>query len=856
MANRKIIRVLTRRSLRAGRLRNIVAVVAIALTAVLFTTVFALGGNMISAIQDATMRQVGTSAHGGLKYLTQAQYDDFAQSPLIKDISYNIIIGVAENEALKKKQTEIRYSEDDSAKWGFSYPTVGAMPNGRKELACSELTLDMLGIPHELGQTVPLEFSVRGEKYFEEFTLSGYWKGDPVMPAAQVWLSRAYTDSVAGMPTEVTDYSMDGIAGSINADLWFDGASGLEGKMEALIAERGYAPGEIRYGVNWAYMAGGTVDPTTAVVLAVAIVLILFSGYLIIYSVFAISVTRDIRFYGLLKTIGATGRQLRRIVLGQALAPALAGIPAGLVCGYLLGYVLSPFLLSMTAIGGPARASANPLIFVFAAAFSLLTILLSCRKPGRMAARVSPVEALRYTEPGLATRKARRAGKGVRRAELGKGTPLRMALANAGRHPRKLLIIVLSLSLSMILLTSIYSVVQGFDMEEYLKDQVVSDFSVADSSVYSALAANDNFEGVDANVRDGIAALPGLERSANIYFTDDTHTLSEQGRENFAAAMEALRPLLEGYRMDMAVQADAFLTEGVIPMHVYGVGEMAADILAREPLNPPIDFEKLASGDYVLSSRIARTDGEPGGPYVYGIGEKVPLKNAAGEVREFEVLAVLDHYDYTISAQHGHAIDSALVLADNVYLDFYGDKQPMMTIFDVTDGDIPAAEAWLASYCAEINPSLDYRSLSFYKAEFEGMKNTYRMIGGTLSVILALIGILNFVNTIVTSIFARRRELAVLQSVGMTGRQLKTMLLCEGVSYAVLTILFAATAGSGIGRLLVQAIAGEIWFFKWTFTITPLLAAIIPLLLICAAAPLVCYRFMRRVSIVDRLREE
>ncbi|MCL2253534.1 MAG: hypothetical protein FWC09_03745, partial [Lachnospiraceae bacterium] len=69
VANKSIIRKLTMRFFRAGKTRNIIAVIAIVLTSVMFTSVFTIGGSMLAVIQDYTMRQVGTSAHGGLKYL-------------------------------------------------------------------------------------------------------------------------------------------------------------------------------------------------------------------------------------------------------------------------------------------------------------------------------------------------------------------------------------------------------------------------------------------------------------------------------------------------------------------------------------------------------------------------------------------------------------------------------------------------------------------------------------------------------------------------------------------------------------------------------------------------------------------
>jgi len=841
VSNGKIIRTLTWRTLRAGRFRNLIAILAIALTTTLFTTIFAIGGNMLHTVQNSTMRQVGTSSHGGLKYLTQAQYDHIAASPLIRDIAYSIIVGMAENPALLGKQTEIRYAEDDFARWGFHHPTVGRMPEAANELACCTLTLDALGIPHELGQIIPLEFTVHGQTYRQDFVLSGYCPGDDVMVAAMVYLSRTYVDGIVGVPEEL-DYDLgnDAIIGTIVADVWFASAIDIEGQLDRLVAECGYAPDEINTGVNWAYV-GGEVDVTTALLVAALAVLILLSGYLIIYSIFAISVSGDIQFYGLIKTIGTTGRQIRHIVRGQALFLSAVGIPLGLGLGFLLGAVLTPVVTEMTNLRGGTLVSVHPLIFVFSALFSLITVLISCRKPARMAAKISPVDALRYTD--AAPRKNRQAPKKTHRV-----SPLRMAWSNVWRSPRRLLVVVVSLSLSLVLLSSVISVVNGFDMAEYLKDQMRTDFAVAHQSLYNAMTQYTDTEGVNPAILAGIEALEGLEGSGNIYFSEVFHPLAPKAMGRAGAVIEALRPrIAEGWPYILPMLDEALQT-GVFPAHVYGLGGLALDLVAEDTALA----EKLASGNYTLISHV---DIDYDGEYdtLYKEGDKIPLTNEAGETREFEVIGI-QGIPYVFYVQHSHIFESDIILAENTYRDFYGERNPMMTVFNVEDSQIAAAEQWLSDYCETENPELRHRSLEYYRGEFEQMQATYMICGGVLSFILALIGVLNFVNTMATSIMTRRRELAMLQSVGMTGAQLRRMLFGEGLWYAVLTLALTLTAGSGVSLLLIQGMAGSLGFFRFNFSLVPVLAVAPILLLLCAIIPLMCAKALQGEPIVERLR--
>ena len=104
------------------------------------------------------------------------------------------------------------------------------------------------------------------------------------------------------------------------------------------------------------------------------------TGYLIIYNIFQISVMKDIHFYGLLKTIGTTDRQLKKIIHRQALILSCGGIPIGLIIGYFLGKSLIPAIMSISSIGS-YETHANPFIFTGNAVFALITVAIS--KPSR-----------------------------------------------------------------------------------------------------------------------------------------------------------------------------------------------------------------------------------------------------------------------------------------------------------------------------------------------------------------------------------------------------------------------------------------------------------------------------------------
>ncbi len=201
---------------------------------------------------------------------------------------------------------------------------------------------------------------------------------------------------------------------------------------------------------------------------------ILLTGYLIIYNVFQISIHSDVRMYGLLKVIGTTKRQLKKIILIQALVLASIGIPIGLIVGKLIGIIFVPSLMSITFYKGiENQTTTNGWIFIVAGLFSLVTVLISTFKPGRIASDVSPIEAVNYVV-NMKTK-----NKKLRKSHNGSKMHM-MAKANIGRIKNRTVLVIMSCTLSVLLLYMLFTLSQSFDMDSYVSKFVQTDFLVAD----------------------------------------------------------------------------------------------------------------------------------------------------------------------------------------------------------------------------------------------------------------------------------------------------------------------------------------------------------------------------------------
>ena len=151
---------------------------------------------------------------------------------------------------------------------------------------------------------------------------------------------------------------------------------------------------------------------------------------------------------------------------------------------------------------------------------------------------------------------------------------------------------------------------------------------------------------------------------------------------------------------------------------------------------------------------------------------------------------------------------------------------------------------------------MSYNSRESSKAEFEGLKNMVLLIGGALSFIIGLIGVLNFINSMLTSMITRRREFAVLQSIGMTTGQLRKMLLLEGFFYTAAAGLTALGLGALMSLIIVKQLFSALWFFTYHFTLLPLMVTVPVLLIIGIAVPGIMQKAVEKQSIVERIRAD
>ena len=846
--NGAVIKKLSGRYFKAGKSRNIIAIIAIVLTTILFTTIFTLGSGLMDTVHDQNIRKAGGEGQAVLNYISDEVYSDLAGSPLIDRIAYTKAVSYRlKNPGLERWRSDLWYMDDTALEFARFTPATGRRPEAENEIIADTKTLDALGVPAQIGETVSLTYEVKGKSYTTDFTLCGFWETDSLSNIGRLIVSKAFVDAHSDILAYT--YPMDNdYSGVVSAYVIFRGKGDIEVRLHQLLSEAGYTcdtmGGSKEDGnyviarVSPAYQSGALTDnPAMLISGIVGALLIIVTGYLIIYNIFQISVIQDIQSYGQLKTLGTTKRQIKRLINRQALRLSLIGIPIGLLVGFFVGRALVPFLMNGTSYTADAgiKVTVNPLIFIGSAAFALFTVFVSVRKPAKIAGTVSAIEAIRYTENDTAAFGKHRA----KDKQSTHGAKLHfMALANLGRNRRRTVLVIVSMTLSLVLFNTVFTLSSGFDIDKYIAKFMDTDFVISNADFFQYQVEKGEHD-LSETFIEAVRQNSSFEDGGRLY----SSWMLEEPFSTEHNAFFSYNKDLNGNPFVRLYGADDFLLNGM------------------EVIEGTIDLEKLKSGKYILLSVECNDDGTVIENPNISVGDTVRINHLKAEELS---TTITDSYDFIIMAKvranentatTRNTGEARFYLPTEIFLPLCDNPHLVSFPFDVKDGTEAEMAEFLNSYIDSVEPSMDFESKATYTSSFDNLTSLIITIGGALSIIIGIIGIANFVNSVLTSVITRKKEFAMLQSIGMTGKQLKRMLSFEGLYYAVGTIITSAVLGVLFSVVVVKGISSGIWFFTYQFVMWPMLVIYPFLILLTVAIPALLYRQIAKASIIERLRQ-
>ena len=871
--NKAVIKKLANRSFRSNKMRNVIAVIAIALTTFLFTAVLTIGMGAKGTLEYNMAKMIGTGADALVQGLSEEQFQQLKENSMFEKVGCWVPIEIMTN--TNRMVAEIDYADQPQLELRMQTPRTGSAPQKANEVLVSANILKDLNIEEKIGAEIPIEFKNRqsGQMYHFDMIVSGIYN-TPNEKSESVIVSKAFMEKNPEMMREIAQ-GREG-CGIYDADVIMRDSSMVKERISEFVRSIGGNPDD-RSAENYVRVAPNTFLSNNSggsimwLVAGVFGVLFMFCGYLLIYNVFEIAVTNDIRQYGLLRTVGTTSQQIKRLVNRQALYLFLIGTPFGLLFGILLGRSILPAALQMFAAdysGKNIEVSTLPYWGIIAGAilFSGLTVYISTRKSVKKASRVSPIEAIRYVEQDAVS---------IKRKKTNTGAVIpRMAKANLQRNKRRTVFIVISLTLSIVFLNSVFIFSSSFDEDAYIANQTRSDFIVYSPVIQAAWG--DNFghdSAVPEKAVEEIKEQPGVTNEAYLYrntFEDD-HISCDWGTPYVVDnTNKEQRMLPEHLNLGVYQTENGGHTVGLTadnhPIgNVFGFSENffdRLDIIEGET-DLSVLKNKLWNGNNVILMGEYDDHGNFAGAesaFYFGlsVGDTIQFYENGTPTKEFTIIAKAAATDGDVTVTGGGSNIAQIIegprifMAENKFKEIYETPTLYGFLFDVEEQYQQEMETYLAQ-----DTDVAYTSILTMKATVSSVKNVVLLIGGMIGAVFALVGLINFINLVMTNIIIRRHEFATMQSIGMTNRQLRKMMISESFSYVLLAGIVGTLAAAVLGITLVRSfveISPSSIMMTFQMTLLPALVMLILFLALAFIVPVVALRLFNSRSVVERLR--
>lgn len=807
-------------NMRHYKSKNILIGIAIILTTLLLFVIPSIGKDMVE-VNFAVINKIYPTWHALYRNVDESTVMKLAAHHDVKTYGLRSDAGYMN---LEDATVSMMYMDRTGMELYKVKLKEGQLPQKENDIVVSKGILEALGQNGKIGDTITVPYQILkddGLDYTKEkdFRICGFLADNENSKEQKQYtslVSEAFLK--AEIPVEQVKYrfllQVNGQKGNTTAD--------YTETIQNIARQFGISEDDMN--INKEYLAANYVDPATIPVIVGIMLIVVLAGIITIYSVYYVSMNQRVREFGKLKAIGATKRQLRQIVLREGMGVALFAIPIGLLIGTVaVKVVLLQFVehakdsnvLITEAYKVVAKGEVQLYywwIYLLAIAVTLCTVYLSLMKPMRMAAKVSEIEAMRY-QGGSKRQKSSR--KGYQFLNIG-----RLTKRNLAENKKKSTITIVSMAVTGIFVMMVATVLSCANPMESAKSSIVGQYEIS-PIVESGNKEHPEYEWAEVQknnplnegLKQQIEELDGVERV-----------------DVFTALKVSGGPFEEKIGTEF----------------INGVPEEYAEELKKGITEGNVTYEELKSGDKVILDR-ALLHWYPD----IKVGDKLKLNIHDGDntfQKEIEVAAIgeygtgLTNYNCLIMAKEG--AEKLTINNSSSYFQVIADK----------DYD----EALEASLQAIVDGSgrLQMRT---WKNEYDTWENAIQMTRGAcyaFIIILAAISIMNLINTMINSVHVRKKELGMMQAIGMSDRQLMKMLHLEGIFYTVGTLIISIGVGSlaGYPLFLYAKRTGMFDISTYHYPVTAAIIIILTLFVIQMLLAIFIAKSVRKDSLIERIR--
>ncbi|KPI48060.1 ABC transporter permease [Clostridioides difficile] len=692
----------------------------------------------------------------------------------------------------------LAYMNEDALKLNNFEFVKGKLPTKENEIVLDRGALKALGYSNKnLGEKIKISYNdYKSDKRIEkEFIITGILKTSEISEAGKFYsaiISETYMKNTRDMSQE--DFNIY-VKLNDKSNLSIEQA---KSKLNKVANDIGLDT--INVAVNENYINALKPDMETIMGGVFVGLVIVLSSILVIYNIFYISIVTKVQEFGKLRAIGATKKQVKNIVFKEGFILAGIAIPIGTILGYALSNIIIKSVMDIDV-----KSSQLPVILLVII-ISFMSVVLSLLKPMKVASKVSIVDAVRYTGNKISNKNKR---KGYKNINL-----KRLSQANLERNKKRTYMTLVSLILSGTIFITVSTALESFDAEKMARANFPYDIEVR-------LAGYEMDS--DKNPKNNLNIL----QMNNPLSKDFLNQIKDiEGIKKIESA-RSVKVGMDDY--DVEFKHDL----------LQSVDENDVKALNNNLVDGKINFERLQTGDEIVITHVD-TAKEMG----VKAGDKIKLTLYDGDKiikKEFKVQAIaMGSPSFGIGKDF---IDRTLKHDSTSSLGIYTEEGKYQEIKDSIK-KIAKSNGFLETDFLDSRVESNKAVISFIK-----------IMGYTLTGIIGVIGFMNLVNTMITSIVTRKKELGMLQAIGLTNKQLVKMLNSEAIYYTSRMMIGSILSGGILGYIAVIFLKKTgLSYATYALPIVPILLMAVCILIAQFITTYLIGKSFNKESLIDRVR--
>lgn len=732
--------------LKNNRLKKGLSIFAISLATFLISSVLLLLSGIIVVNQNGGNSITG-SYHALIPNITHSQFEN-----LSKDIRVESCGLTSHIESLKfnKDRLNVSFSNKDSLALNGLSISEGKMPTKENEILIEKEFLTSQNINAKIGEQITIPFSDKVTN--NKFTITGYLKTSTKGTNRSLYaamVSEKYFDKLNGW-----NKLSPAVMLKVNSNN-LSSSNDIKNLVLSILKDNNMNQSP---SFNEAFIKLS--QPSILMILSaiVGLAIIIIASVLVIYCIFYISIINSIKSYGQLRTIGMTSKQIKKLINREGNLLAVIAIPIGLILGVVFSYLLIPKGFKFSSL-----VWISPVVIVL----TYITVRISIRKPAKIASTVSPIEASKFESNNQLSYKH----------NFNKLTPFSLACNQLIRYKKKNLLILLSISLTGVLLIGFSSILSSIDAREmslsgFKRGQFVikiNDFELRENPLEKIQVNNPLTEEVYKQLKQ-ISGLKKIEIDKHLPASNNLKS-NESDAEIIGFYKEDM-PLLEKCNNEKSLpKYDALVSKDKI-------------VVGR-----PSDFEEYFG-------------------FKAKIGNIVTLKIFDGNTSrnvDFEIAAVLDESKIE---NNGDKIDMLILPVDS--MNRISDANLIYQYVVKVDNNFENLAEKDIEQILLLNPKLGYNSLSSAISQNENFLQSSKLVLISIIILISCFSIMNLLNTILTGVLVRRKEFALMRSVGMSKSQLFKMVYFETLIVVVSGLVLSVILGGCVGYIVCMILKNSL----------------------------------------------